>query len=85
MALPKQQRMYIPLWEAIKKHKVVSVTAPKHLHKRIKQAVKKEKCYDVAYTQREGWRMEYLTFSSQGNVLTFFLNYKLTDILSKDL
>lgn len=85
--LPRQQRMYAPLWEALKKHSVVSINAPAYLHKRICKAVIKEKWMDTDYKLREGWRMKYLTYSCNAaeNRITFFLNYKLTDILSKDL
>lgn len=82
-----KQRMYIPLWEAIKKHSIVQINAPAAKHARICKAVIKEKWMDQEFKQQEGWRMKYLTYScnAETNTITFFLNYKLTDLLSKDL
>jgi len=81
----RKLRMYQPVWIALKTHKSVTILAPPNLHKRIAQAVKKEKCYDLKFKEREGWRMMWLTYHSSGNELTFQLNYKLHEIMAKDL
>lgn len=78
-------RQYQPIWHALKKHKIVSVRSPRHLHKRLIKAVVKEKWQDNEFKQREGWRMLWLTYSIQEDVVTFRLSYKLTEILPKDL
>ena len=79
--------MYAPLWQALKTHGVVTVNAPAHLHKRVCKAVIKEKWMDLDFKMKEGWRMKYLTYrcNAEKNQITFFLNYKLTDVISKDL
>lgn len=42
-------RQYQPIWEQIKKHKEATIVAPAHLHKRIIQAVRKEKWRDAGF------------------------------------
>ena len=44
-------RQYQPIWERIKKTKTATIVAPVENHRRIVQAVRKEKCKD------EGWRL----------------------------
>lgn len=42
-------RQYQPIWEQIKKHKCAIIVAPAHLHRRIIQAVRKEKWRDAGF------------------------------------
>lgn len=42
-------RQYQPIWEQIKKHNEATIVSPAHLHKRIIQAVRKEKWRDVGF------------------------------------
>ncbi len=81
----RKLRMYEPVWEALKKHKTVTLNAKPSLHKRIAKAIQKEKWADDSFKQREGWRMMWLTHISNGNEITFSLSYKLNELVSKDL
>ena len=81
---PKKLRMYEPLWEALKKHKSVTISAPPEKHKLIIRMVSKEKWQDTEFKKKEGWRMYWLSyeFSSQDPTqLTFYLNFKLSEML----
>jgi hypothetical protein len=80
-----KKRMYEPIWDALAKHKTVTVTVPKHLHKRVCKAVILEKWKHKEFNQKEGWRMYWLTYNIHDDEITFQLSYKLTEILSKDL
>ena len=41
-------RQYQPIWNQVKKHKVARIVAPISVHRRIIQAVRKEKAKDLA-------------------------------------
>lgn len=81
----RKLRQYEPIWLSLKKHKTVSIRTNQTLHKRLIKAVVKEKWMDDKFKSKEGWRMMWLTYSVSGDVVTFNLNYKLTEILPKDL
>lgn len=78
-------RMYMPIWLALKEHKIVTVTVPARLHARIIKAVIKEKWLDRAFNEREGWRKLWLHYHISGNEITFSLKYRLNDLVAKDL
>lgn len=42
-------RQYQPIWERIKKHKEATIVSPNSLHRRIIQAVRKEKWRDIGF------------------------------------
>jgi len=42
-------RQYQPIWEEIKKKKMATIVAPAFSHKKIIQAVMKERCEDLAF------------------------------------
>jgi len=78
-------RQYQPIWLALKKHKTVTVRAPKHTHKRLVKAVVKEKWLDDQFKNKEGWRMMWLSYVIHEDEVTFTISYKLTELLAKDL
>ena len=68
-------RKYQPVWEAIKKDKVASLAAPVSSHRRIIQAVRKEKSKDFGYkllTAEDGHRCK-LYETVEGKLITFTL------------
>ncbi len=83
--MANRPRQYQPIWQALKKHKTVTVLSPSHLHKRLVKAVIKEKWMDDQFKKREGWRAMRLTYAIKNNEVTFFLSYKLTELTSGDL
>lgn len=84
-AVIRRLRMYEPVWEALKKHKTVTLNAKPSLHKRIAKAIQKEKWADEEFKNKEGWRKMWMTHISKGNEITFSLSYKLDELLPKDL
>lgn len=86
MALPKQPRMYLPLWETLKKHKTVTVSCPAHLHKRVVKAVSKEKWMDAAFKKKEGWRKQFITYTlfPEENKITFRLHCRIEELLANE-
>ena len=68
-------RYYEPIWQEIKLHKVAHITASTELHRRIIQAVRKERSKDL------GWKLEVserngryaLDVKVQGKLITFTL------------
>ena len=81
---PKKLRQYEPLWEALKKHRSVTIVAPIHKHHTIIRMVSKEKWQDTAFKEKEGWRMLWLSYVIHGNEITFTLSYKATELLPRD-
>jgi len=77
-------RKYEEIWQQVKTTGVCSLIAHPSLHRRIKKAVSKEKCADVAYKLH--WDMQdypqpELVRSvdpSNPNILTFTLTYPVT-------
>lgn len=80
---PVKLRMYVPLWEAIKKHKTVTIAAPAKKHRLIVRMVSKEKWLDQAYKDKLGWRMEWLSYTvnAEKTEITFRLNFRLNELL----
>lgn len=79
-------RKYQTIWEALKKHKTAKVITSSDtvIQKRVIQAVKKEKCYDIPFKVLCGsigntYKLHYVV---EGNEITFFL---LPELSSKNL
>lgn len=81
-------RQYQPIWEQIKKHKEATIVAPVELHKRIIQAVRKEKWKDLSFkflACEAGIRMKLVEESNKKKgTIKFFLKdvsgIKLSDL-----
>ena len=67
-------RYYEPIWLRLKKHKTVSITAPKPLHPRIIKAVVKEKYLDLGFKLELDASHAILSSHSKHSILTFTLN-----------
>lgn len=68
-------RKYQPIWEQIKTSNKVSIAAPIAMHKRIIQAVRKEKVKDVGWhllLGEQGIRYK-LKEKVEGKMITFYL------------
>lgn len=83
--MANRPRQYEPIWQALKKHKTITVRCPIHTHARLVKAVIKEKWMDTKFKQREGWRKMWLTYSITNDEVTFYLNYRLNELMAKDL
>lgn len=68
-------RQYETIWYKLKTEHRVSVSSPRHYHKRIIKAVKKEKWKDLVFklTLAELGRSARLSAGSSGPVVTFIL------------
>jgi len=78
-------RQYTPIWIALKKDKVVSITTNRRFHPRIIKAVSKEKWMDIGYKIISDPLMAVLEHTSNGAVLTFRLILKPYPITARDL
>lgn len=76
MEADPESRQYYPIWNQLKQHGKVSVTAPRPLHARIVKAVKKEKYNDLAYKLEIEPRIAVLSHARQNSILHFFLEIK---------
>lgn len=74
-------RYYQPLWEALKKHKSISINASESNHKAIARMISKEKDMDLAFKNAEGWRTMFLRFRTVQNKLVVTLSYPKKDLL----
>lgn len=77
---PNKERLYQPLWAEIKKKKTCSIKPANTsvaLFKRIRAAVIKEKCYDIAFKfeldQNEQRAKLEIERSLAGDIITFKL------------
>ena len=77
-------RYYQPLWEKLKKEKVVSLTANRLHHPRIIKAVSKEKWMDFAHKALHD-KIATLSHTRNGAVLTFRLHEKDFPLRPDDL
>ena len=68
-------RQYEPIWNALKKNHKASLTAPIELHRRIIQAVRKEKVSDLAwkFINSENNKKYELKEDITGRLITFRL------------
>lgn len=84
--MPKLTRDYLPIWEALKKHKAVELNVLAHLHKRVKKAIIAEKYRDVAFKEAN-WRKAILQFDliPQDNKMKVRLVHFLQDTVATDL
>jgi len=84
--MPKLTRDYLPIWEALKKHRSVELNVPAKLHRRIKKAIIAEKYRDVAF-KSAGWRKSILQFDliPQDNKIKVRLVHFLQDTVANDL
>lgn len=77
-------RKYQRIWEELKKNKIASITAPVDSHRRIIQAVRKEKCSDTGwiFLLQETGTTYRLMDKKIGNTIEFHL-IDITVISSK--
>jgi hypothetical protein len=68
-------RKYQPIWQALKDHNTCTVSAPKHLHRRIIKAVIKEKDMDTLYKfqHAEDFRKKVIEKEIDGSTIKFKL------------
>ena len=68
-------RKYQPIWEQLKLHSTVSLSATPALHKRIIKAVIKEKLKDLGYKLicAESGTIKKLAYTTNGKLITFNL------------
>jgi hypothetical protein len=79
-------REYQPIWNQLKKDRVVSITANRLLHPRIIKAVTKEKWMDVGYKVQCDPSYAKLHVSANNSILTFSLTFhQASPITLKDL
>jgi hypothetical protein len=78
-------RTYQEIWEALKRDKVVSITANRLLHPRILKAVIKEKWMDTGFKIGIEPRRAILTHTRKHAVLTFYLELKLDYVTINDI
>ena len=86
-ALPiiRPPRQYFPIWERLKKEKVVSITTNRLMHPRIIKAVIKEKYQDFGYKiDLEPFSSE-LSYTVNNSIITFKLSFTLKSINGLEL
>jgi len=68
-------RKYEPIWVALKASGTCTITAPKHLHRRVIKAVIKEKDMDTLYKfqHAEDFRKKVIEKEVDGSKITFKL------------
>lgn len=68
-------RKYQPIWDQLKLHGTVSLSATPSLHKRIIKAVIKEKLKDLGYKLlcAESGSIKKLAYETDGKLITFKL------------
>ena len=68
-------RKYQPIWDAVKSKGKASLVAPLDMHVRIKQAIMKEKCLDMAFSflLSEAGRTLELRVSTKGERIDIIL------------
>lgn len=70
-------RDYTPIWNQLKKDKVVSVAANTKLHSRIVKAVKKEKYMDIGYKLSIDPAVAIISHVRETSKLTFKLRLEI--------
>jgi hypothetical protein len=75
----EQMRDYEGIWTRLKKDHEVSITSPRHFHKRILKAVKKEKWMDLGYKLAIEPRRATLAHTRIGSILKFTLHLSLIE------
>jgi hypothetical protein len=72
-------RKYEPIWNALKKDGVVSVSVPRPLHPRLIKAVIKEKYNDLGYKLLLGEKAKKakISYISKGSVIKFQLHHSI--------
>lgn len=81
-------RQYQPIWNQLKKHKIAKIMAHVSKHRTIIQAVRKEKCMDMAFkllaSEAEKKYKLFEEVNEDKTVITFYLQ-DVTGITVKDL
>jgi len=81
-------RQYQPIWNQIREQHTATLIVPSYLHKRVIQAVRAEKCRDLAYklllSEKSVTYKLYEDIDTEKNTITFTL-IKTSDIGIEDL
>jgi len=78
-------RKYEPIWNKLKRDKVVSITAHRALHDRIYKAVVKEKWKDIVFKLETEPRAAILFHERTHSIIIFKLKFFLRGLTVEDI